>query len=269
MITRIITAICLIPIVIGAILYLPFSFFAVLVAAITLLTAWEMANLFWQNKLFLCLTFVTVVALLTYALIWGNSSTPRIKLLVLFLGELWWIIVPCFLASFKNNKYYFTNSYLKFLIGLLMLLPFLVGTIILRFTFGPAYILSVLTIVWAADIGAYFSGKFWGKHLLAEKISPKKTMEGVIGGMGASLIVAVIAGFMLHLHGQNFFFWLLLTLVVVLWSIIGDLLESMLKRVAAVKDSGNLLPGHGGIYDRIDSLIAAIPLFTLGLMMLR
>ena len=128
--------------------------------------------------------------------------------------------------------------------------------------------LYVLAIVWAADIGAYFTGLRFGKNLLGAKISPKKTIEGLIGGIVAALLVATIGGFLLHFTGIRWLFILTLAVIVCLWSVIGDLFESMLKRQAGVKDSGVILPGHGGVYDRIDSLTAAIPLFALGLLIL-
>lgn len=266
---RILTAVLLIPLVVVAVFYLPYSIFTALITMVTLLAAWELANLLWPAQSHPRLVFMVMIIILACFTAGYAQFIPRIRISILLLAEIWWIIVPCLLAIYhRRNKYYFTNAYTKSLIGFLTLLPFLVGTMVLRFTFGPAYLLSVLSIVWAADIGAYFGGKFFGKHLLAEKISPKKTVEGVLGGLVVALSVAIAAGFVLHLHGLNLILWIYLTIVIVLWSIIGDLFESMLKRIAKVKDSGNLLPGHGGIYDRIDSLTAAIPLFALGLLML-
>jgi phosphatidate cytidylyltransferase len=153
--------------------------------------------------------------------------------------------------------------------GFCTLVPALVGIVTLRFDFGSKYLLLVLGLVWAADIGAFFVGKYFGKHKLASKISPGKTIEGVVGGIVAAAVVAIFAGITVHLHVLAWVLWLLLVIVTVLWSIIGDLFESMLKRMADVKDSGTLLPGHGGFYDRIDSMTAAVPIFTLGLLLLR
>lgn len=259
---RIITAAFLIPLVVLVIFYLPLPFFAAIITLITLMAAWEMANLFWQKQLWLRIIFIVCISILSY----GVEMLPPLP--VLILAGLWWLSVPYFLSCYKQDKYYFSNYPIQFSVGVLTFIPFLAGVLVLRFLFGPLYLLFVLIIIWAADIGAYFSGRFWGKHLLAEKISPKKTIEGVMGGLIAALIIASIAGFVLRLNERSFAIWLLLTIVVVLWSVVGDLFESMLKRVAGVKDSSHLLPGHGGIYDRIDSLTAAIPIFSLGLLVL-
>jgi len=134
---------------------------------------------------------------------------------------------------------------------------------------APYLLVSLLLIIWAADTGAYFAGRRFGKHKLSPRISPGKTVEGMLGGILGALLVSVVSGvFWLHLGGFRLFAWLCLVALVVVFSVIGDLVESTAKREAGMKDSGNLLPGHGGMLDRIDSLTAAAPMLAVGWMTL-
>jgi len=121
-------------------------------------------------------------------------------------------------------------------------------------------LLAVFVIIWASDSFAYLTGKYFGKHKLAEKISPKKTIEGLLGGMSGSLLTAyLLYRFTDWMGDLNLIKFLLLALIIVVFGTLGDLLQSRFKRLAGVKDSGNLIPGHGGILDRLDSFILAIP----------
>lgn len=131
-------------------------------------------------------------------------------------------------------------------------------------TDSPWWLMYLFALVWAADTGAYFTGKAFGKHKLIPDVSPNKTIEGLVGGLVlAALIIAGVAYYRqltdLHLVG-----FVLLSMVTVLASVLGDLFESLLKREANIKDSGTLLPGHGGVLDRIDSILAAAPIFAFG-----
>ena len=129
-------------------------------------------------------------------------------------------------------------------------------------------LLFLLLLIWTADSGAYFAGRKYGKNKLAPLISPGKTKEGAYAAFAASGIVAFFGGLWLDLSFIQFVFFILLSAIVVIYSIGGDLLESVYKRRAGVKDSGALLPGHGGVLDRIDSLMSAAPIFTLGVWIL-
>lgn len=130
---------------------------------------------------------------------------------------------------------------------------------------GPTYVLFLLGLVWVADSGAFFVGRRWGRRKLARPISPGKTLEGACGGLAAGLLFSLGGAAAFNLDPAQWPGFILICLVTVVFSIVGDLFESMIKRQHDVKDSGALLPGHGGILDRIDSLTAAAPIFLLGL----
>lgn len=130
---------------------------------------------------------------------------------------------------------------------------------------SPWWLLYVFVLVWCADSGAYFAGRAFGKHKLAPNVSPKKTYEGMIGGILAGCVVVIAIGTLqLALTNKQLLLFLGLSVFTIAISVLGDLFESMLKRRAGIKDSGTLLPGHGGVLDRIDSLLAAVPIFALG-----
>jgi phosphatidate cytidylyltransferase len=129
---------------------------------------------------------------------------------------------------------------------------------------SPWWLMYLFALVWVADSGAYFSGKALGKHKLIPHVSPNKTIEGLVGGLVLTSCVIVTVAYYRHLEGTNLASFILLSMLVVLASVLGDLFESLLKRKASIKDSGTLLPGHGGVLDRIDSLLAAAPIFALG-----
>ena len=138
--------------------------------------------------------------------------------------------------------------------GLILLKVFIAG--------GAALLLYLLLMVWAADTAAYFAGKSWGRRPLASRISPAKTQEGALAGLIAAIVIGL--GYVIvtdRAWGEAWVF-VLLSLITATVSIFGDLMESLLKRAAQVKDSGTLLPGHGGLLDRIDSLAAASPVFV-------
>jgi phosphatidate cytidylyltransferase len=130
---------------------------------------------------------------------------------------------------------------------------------------GAEYLLFVMIAVWLADTGGYFAGKRWGKHKLAPYISPNKTWQGVYGAVALVSVWAAISFYSFFAINASFMEWLALMMVAAVISIVGDLFESVFKRLHDVKDSGNLLPGHGGVLDRIDSLLAAVPVFFAGL----
>jgi phosphatidate cytidylyltransferase len=266
LILRIITALILIPLVILGVFYLPPLIFALALALVLGLAAFEMANFFWPKSLSKVITFLLLI-LLFFAV---SMFIPLARQVALVVGGLWWLAAPYFLADYtRRERNRFNVWFYQVLLGVFVFVPCWAGFLTLREDFGAEYLLFAMVIIWVADSAAYFAGRAFGQHKLAPSISPKKTTEGLFGGLIAALFVAASVGLIWHLHPVGLMIWLLLSCIVVLWSVIGDLLESMLKRIANVKDSGTLLPGHGGFYDRIDSLTAAIPLFALGLLLLK
>jgi phosphatidate cytidylyltransferase len=152
---------------------------------------------------------------------------------------------------------------------LILASAWLAAVYLASFPRGGGLVILLVVIVAAADIGAYFSGKAWGKHKLAAVVSPKKTWEGFWGGMLACAILAVLLWAQLPSQQAHISLTevLVVTLATALASVVGDLTVSMVKREAGVKDSGSLLPGHGGVLDRLDSLCGAAPVFALGLLL--
>ena len=152
---------------------------------------------------------------------------------------------------------------LKTLMGLLVLIPAWLALLRLQAQ-NPWWVMYVMGIVWGADTGAYFAGRKWGQRKLAPDVSPGKSIEGVIGGLSVTLVLAIVVAVQIEMNLFRALCFVFLTGFVCLVSVLGDLLESMMKRHRGIKDSGNILPGHGGILDRIDSLTAAAPVFLLG-----
>lgn len=259
---RLITAVILIIGVVFGIFYLPLWVFNIIAALTMAIAVWELATMFWPMRFlsqYIFLGVVTAIAIL------GLLFFP---LTILSLGVIWWIIAPLLLVLYvqRQGLLIFPPS-VKYLLGLLIFAPFFAALNILQVRLGPSFLLYALVLVWVNDIGAYFAGRFLGKNFLAPSISPKKTWEGLIGGMIIAMLVVTISGFLFKIHGIKWVSWLALGTIVSLWAVIGDLFESMLKRLAGIKDSSKILPGHGGVYDRIDSLTAALPLLALGVLL--
>lgn len=198
-----------------------------------------------------------------------DETTP-----ILFLGCVWWLIALFLVISYPKSSQIWEKSIIaKFLFGFATLIPFFIGALALRFynyTINPyqgTYLfLYVCLLVWGADSGAYFFGRAFGNRKLAPKVSPGKSWEGVIGGLFTSAIIAFVFLQLApnHVFGRELATvpFILVSIATVAISVLGDLTESMFKRQAGIKDSSQLIPGHGGVLDRIDSLTAAIPFFA-------
>lgn len=257
---RILTAIVLIPIVLLAVFYLPSTAFSIACGIVILLAAWEWACLIGVKEYWLKLCYLATIVFL-YIL---AQQIPFVW--VLLLGVLWWICAALWILIYPRGRGIWQSKLVRGIIGCLLLLPTWVGLVTIQGDFshlGPWYLLFMLLIIWAMDSGAYFSGRLWGKSPLAPKISPKKTIQGLYGGLLLVFLVALVFIFAFHLHWHKALVILFVALLSAVVSVIGDLVESMFKRYQEVKDSGTLLPGHGGILDRIDSLLAVVPLFAL------
>jgi phosphatidate cytidylyltransferase len=257
--TRILTAIVLVILLLVVLFGMPKGAAIGFFAALVLAGAWEWCAFAGIDEQHWRLSYVVVVAGLC-AWAWDHTGKRDEMALAMSLVSVWWLFALVWLAVFPSR----INRVTAGLAGLPVLVPAWAGLarIYDKVEHGAEYVLFVLMLVWAADIGAYFAGRTWGRHKLAPRVSPGKTWEGVAGGVLLGTGMAAIGAWWFHAPALNF---VLLGAVVVAVSVVGDLTESLFKRFAGLKDSGSVLPGHGGILDRIDSLTAAVPVFALGL----
>lgn len=277
---RIITALIAIPCVVAAVWWLPTRWLALPLALLLLAGALEWTVFMRLGTRGARALYVLLVAVLFY-LLWRLREHEAVLDGVLFLSLAWW----CFglltvarypLGALMRGSSFGQPSALGVLqtgiAGMITLAPAFVAFLHLHAAVprGPAWILILLVLVWAADTGAYFTGRTLGRRKLAPNVSPGKTREGAAGGIVISVVVTALLGaYALGIQGGALLALVLLTGVVGVFSIVGDLLVSVFKRTAGVKDSGVLFPGHGGVLDRMDSLLAAAPLFLLGLTLAR
>ena len=263
---RVITALLLAPSVVAAVLYLDTHMFAVLMGAVITLAAWEWANISRLSSALMKGVFALVICLTMLGIyLAGNES---VYMAVTFISVLFWLLAVMLVMAFqKSIKGHFKLPVQPWYFGPFVLVPAWTSLVLLHRhePDGAEFVLMLMVLVWIADIAAYFSGKKWGKTKLCDKVSPGKSREGVYG----ALIGVAIAAFTVALSKQLGFLDVLVFVAICLFcivaSIVGDLFESLVKRLGDVKDSGNILPGHGGILDRIDSLTAALPVFVTSL----
>ncbi|MDN6296571.1 MAG: phosphatidate cytidylyltransferase [Halomonas sp.] len=258
---RIITAAWLAPLVLAGLFGLEGGAFSLFAAAIVLLGGWEWTNL--AGVLEPRRRGLAVAGLAGIMLVlWGTGSAHAVWPLV--LGALGWALNLYWVARFPAATGQWASTVRRLAMGLWVLVPCWVGFNALRATDpGGIWLLFVLLLVWAADIGAYFAGRALGRRKLAPAVSPGKSWEGVFGGMAATTLLSLGFAVWQSVGVPATLVLLLVTAGVTLVSVLGDLLESMLKRHRQIKDSSALLPGHGGVLDRIDSLTAAVPVFAL------
>jgi phosphatidate cytidylyltransferase len=266
---RIITALLLAPLIIWGIFALSEMAFNLALAAVIGLAGWEWARLAgWQN-IVPRIAYSLFILLLLYGI---TTLMPQANVIDALFGVvlLWWLWVLIHLFSYRRRE---LPAGVHTLSALLAGIPVLVGTyfalVLLRQNpaYGPAYIMMLMFLVWGADTAAYFAGRRFGKNKLLLSVSPGKSWEGVWGALIASLILGVLGAVYFEKVDNHLPAFMLVSLLTVIFSIIGDLNESYFKRRAGVKDSGTILPGHGGILDRIDSLTSAAPVFYYGLVL--
>lgn len=261
---RIITALILLPLVLGAIFYLDSPAFALAMTIPVALGAWEWANLMGLEAPARRLPFVGLVLGLL-ALVYFTHLNA-----VLFLGCLWWLAAAVLVRAYPDRVTQWEASGRMRLIGLLVLVPAWWSLVLIQGQAdGSWWLLYVMLLVWGADTGAYFVGRKWGRNKLAPAVSPGKSIEGLLGGLATTALIAFVVAFATAAADRvGLLPFLLISLVAVIGSVYGDLAESMFKRHRGIKDSSQLLPGHGGILDRIDSITAAVPLFASGMVLL-
>jgi len=271
---RLITALILIPVVIAALFLLPPLGFTLVTLAVCMLAAWEWGPLAGfasrSQRIWLAVLCGLLLALMVLSIPAYQHSVHLLQIGgSLWLSLAWWLAALLLVLFYPGSAGMWRNSRsLRLIFGLLTIVPFFWGMLALRqydyaqnpFT-GAWWLLYVMLLVWGADSGAYMFGKLFGKHKLAPKVSPGKTWEGLIGGLVTSAVISWLFGRYAPLSVVPVTL-LVCSVIAALASVLGDLTESMFKREAGIKDSGSLIPGHGGILDRIDSLTAAVPVFA-------
>jgi len=266
---RVLTALLITPVAVAMILLLPMVAFALLIAGLCLIASWEWTRLSGLlDRRARALLLVLAIALFWLMWIWRDAAAGWT---VIGIGCLWWIAALLWLRQFTYAAAPSRgNTVIKLLVGLLIVFPAWIALMHLRDSgpHGPGWSLYALLLGWAADTFAYLTGSRWGRTRLAPNVSPGKTVAGVYGALAGTAAVAAIGGWMLHVRDVKLLLLVLLAMVCVGFSIVGDLFESLIKRQANVKDSGTLFPGHGGVFDRLDSTFAVLPFFVFGKMLL-
>jgi phosphatidate cytidylyltransferase len=271
---RVITALIMAGVFLAAIALLPLAGLALILALLICLGAWEWSRLAGWNLplarvIYVALLAAVMAALYVYCQL---DHVPGREQVQPFLGLacLWWSFALLWVKSYPTSAVLWNSVIMRSLMGVLVLAPsWLAAVYLLSFPRGGGLLIAMVVIVAAADIGAYFSGRTWGKHKLAVLVSPAKTWEGFWGGMLVCLVLAGLIWSVLPNQASHISLPAVITVVLTtaLASVVGDLTVSMVKRQSGHKDSGSLLPGHGGILDRLDSLCGAAPVFALGLLL--
>ena len=278
---RVLSAIVMVIVALAAIFWLPPLALTIALSALVVLGMWEWAQFVGFKSqmsrvvvagVTTCILLLLVVANTDY--ISATRFMTDLSVIALFIACVWWLAAFALVVTYPNSAKLWAKSVVaKFLFGICTLFPFLIGLLAIRFNNytldayqGTYLLLYVFLLVWGADSGAYFFGRALGKHKLAQKVSPGKSWEGALGGLFTSGVIAFV---FLQVTPDDVFGraletvpFIVVSVATVAISVLGDLAESMFKRQAGIKDSSNLIPGHGGILDRVDSLTAAIPFFA-------
>lgn len=260
---RLLTGLIAASLVVAAVLSLSQNALSVVLFVLVLAAGWEWAKLVRIDGGAGRLVYLSGLAITTGGAAWWQTQAGARWLLVA-AGILWAAMIPV-LVLYRPGRYQGAVVDLGFgVLGLPVLACAWVALMDVH-ALGPTLLLFLLVLIWLADSAAYFAGRRFGKTPLAPNLSPGKTREGVLGALAATALFSLAGAIRLELSPLMSVYFLELCVLTVLLSISGDLFESMLKRRAGVKDSGQLLPGHGGVLDRVDSIVAAAPVFALGL----
>ena len=268
---RILTALILIPLVLAGIFLLPEDYFSLVVAIILVIASLEWTHIAHIKSHSVRAIFALCIFLITYLPDFYQFDLVKIIVPV----SVTWLFVALWLhfdpvskvRGYSRQPFWILFS---LLVGVFYLVPAGFALIYLHHatSLGPAFILFCLLLVWTADIAAYLSGRRWGRHKLAPLISPGKTWEGVYGALAAGLVLSLSGSYLLGYRGPLLLWLSLCGVLTIVMSVYGDLFESVFKRAGDIKDSGHMLPGHGGVLDRIDSLLVAAPFFATGLILM-
>jgi phosphatidate cytidylyltransferase len=275
---RVITAVIVAAVFITVVMCFPIFYFQLAMLLLFLVAAWEWANLAgfinrWSKAAYAVFMLLLVCVLqVTTQLVFlplHLFTEPKFLYLIwiewlMVVAVLFWSFMFLLITTYPRCAILFASRMVRALMGVLVLVPTWAAVVFLKQQHeAGGLILLVVAMIACADIGAYFAGVRFGKHKLAASVSPGKSWEGVVGGILCNVLLVAILAVYWHLVIDEviILFWVMLA--VVAFSIIGDLFESMMKRQRGIKDSGSILPGHGGILDRVDGWMAAVPVFTL------
>jgi phosphatidate cytidylyltransferase len=277
---RIITALILAPAAILAIFYLSLINFAAVMLVVMAIGAWEWGPLMGcaskrYRIAFVSITSILIVTLWYFLTLEQLWQAPKLLIeqanIVLWLAVAWWLLSAGLTFLYPRcSAFWSSHRSVRGLFGWLTLVPTWLAFMVLRTSeyqvdsyHGAQLLMFLFLMVWSADVGAYFVGKSIGKHKLLPNVSPGKTLEGFLGGVIFACIMVSIAGYFIDWSYEQYCIVIPVTILITTISVLGDLNESMFKRQAGVKDSGTILPGHGGVLDRIDSLTATAPIYAL------
>lgn len=282
---RIITALVLLPLAMALLFYPGLEVFSLILVPIFGVIAWEWSRLLQTNVLIKTLFIVIVLLALGGVYYWLNQreflDSPVIPVnwteihpfKLLMVSVMAWIVAFVLILLYpRAGRVWLRGPWLRALFGLVFLVGAWLAIVMIRSTdivqnhyYGGWLLLLMFVVIWGADVGAYVFGKTLGKHKLAPVVSPNKTWEGAIGGLVTATVLSTLAAYFIGLSFSLAWFALLAVILVVV-SVIGDLFESMLKRQANIKDSSQILPGHGGLLDRLDSTLSVAPFFVVALL---
>ena len=256
---RVLTGLILAPIVIALIYFSSLTIFSGLLILVLVLASWEWGKLVPMHTRVAGIGYSVLCCLWFYLRITHDSKLPISGIAILI-----WFYMTTMIIVYPQLKRWWAYRIVLLTIGLLFLGEFGYSLYQMKgFHWGESWLFYLLLLIWTSDVAAYFVGKKWGKHKLIPRVSPNKTIEGLLGALLSCLPVAYVGHFFVA-QKSAWLPWFMLNLLVILMGVIGDLLISMFKRQVDLKDTGNILPGHGGILDRIDSLIPASLFFVFG-----
>ena len=261
LIKRLFTAAILLPIVVFSTLLLDSMLFRIILALVVAIAVWEYCSLINIKQPAPRLLYAFALALLGFILVSMDSWLMPL----IIVSSVWWLLNTYWVSCYpKLTSLWHGRQGVRLLNGFFIFVPMFLALAALQKN-NSELVLLLLALVWSADSGAYFAGKAFGSKKLCPHVSPGKTIEGLIGGIAAS-IVAMLVYLQLYIKSisaEQYLIYVVLSVVISIASVVGDLFESLHKRLANTKDSGSLLPGHGGLFDRIDGLTSAAPVFYL------
>lgn len=264
---RVITA-CVMMLSFLVLLFLcPWPLFFLCTTMLFIVGAWEWSRLAGLDSRMARAAYLALVVILGGAAFWASSFGSKGSVLapILVIACFWWACAFFWVRLFPLGESFMRSRAVRMIAGCVVLIPaWLSVSYLIQLNRGALIVLLGLLIVAAVDVGAYFTGRKFGKRKLAPVVSPGKSWEGVWGGLAFAMLVGIV---FVSVFGElDLVNLLVIILPAALISVVGDLMESMVKRVRGIKDSGSILPGHGGVLDRIDGLASAIPVFTLAIL---